>query len=192
MVEACWEIGRQIVEAMGERAEYGKYLLRYLSERLMAEYGKGFTERSLRQMRSFYLAFPIRRTLCAELSWSIYRRLARIPNKEQREFYRHAAAEERWTVRQLDHQIATCLSSSRRARSMPRTWGRWTSTSDCSTRIMWQGQPRARCSRARAEARPGPPWREGRWRCCRTGARSRARRRRAPGRSRPPRDPRRR
>ena len=79
MVEAYWEIGRQIVEATGERAEYGKHLLQYLSERLTAEYGKGFTERNLRQMRSFYLAFPIRHTLCAELSWSIYRRLTRIP-----------------------------------------------------------------------------------------------------------------
>ena len=91
MVEAYWEIGRQIVEATGERAEYGK----------------GFTERNLRQMRSFYLAFPIRHTLCAELSWSIYRRLTRIPDREQREFYMRAAAEEHWTVRQLDHQIAT-------------------------------------------------------------------------------------
>ena len=107
MVEAYWEIGRQIVEATGERAEYGKHLLQYLSERLTAEYGKGFTERNLRQMRSFYLAFPIRHTLCAELSWSIYRRLTRIPDREQREFYMRAAAEEHWTVRQLDHQIAT-------------------------------------------------------------------------------------
>ena len=29
MVEAYWEIGRQIVEATGERAEYGKHLLQY-------------------------------------------------------------------------------------------------------------------------------------------------------------------
>lgn len=31
----------------------------------------------------------------------------RIPDAEQREFYMNAAAVERWTVRQLDHQIAT-------------------------------------------------------------------------------------
>lgn len=107
MVEAYWEIGRQIVEATGERAEYGKHLVEYLAERLTAEYGKGFTKRNLYQMQQFYLAFPIVHTLSAQLSWSHYRRLMRIPDREQREFYMNAAAEERWTVRQLDHQIAT-------------------------------------------------------------------------------------
>ena len=67
MVSAYWEIGRQIVEAQGDRAEYGQHLMEYLSERLTAEFGKGFTERNLRAMRQLYLAYPIRHTLCAEL-----------------------------------------------------------------------------------------------------------------------------
>ena len=46
MVSAYWEIGRQIVEAQGDRAEYGQHLMEYLSERLTAEFGKGFTERT--------------------------------------------------------------------------------------------------------------------------------------------------
>ncbi len=50
------EIGRQIVEAQGDRAEYGQHLMEYLSERLTAEFGKGFTERNLRAMRQLYLA----------------------------------------------------------------------------------------------------------------------------------------
>ena len=72
MVNAYWEIGEQIYRACGEndRAEYGKNLLRYLSERLTAEFGKGFDESNLRRMRQFYLTFPIRDTLCHELSWS--------------------------------------------------------------------------------------------------------------------------
>ena len=107
MVEAYWEIGRQIVEATGERAEYGKHLVQYLAERLTAEYGKGFDYTNLTNMRKFYQAFPILDTVCQELSWSHYRRLMRIPNQEQREFYMKAAVEEHWTVRQLDHQIAT-------------------------------------------------------------------------------------
>ncbi|MCK9278242.1 MAG: DUF1016 N-terminal domain-containing protein, partial [Methanoculleus sp.] len=41
MVEAYWEIGRQIDEAVGERAEYGKGLLRYLAGQLTSEFGKG-------------------------------------------------------------------------------------------------------------------------------------------------------
>ena len=45
MVEAYWNIGRLIVEHQnGEnRAEYGKQLISYLSERLTADFGKGFT-----------------------------------------------------------------------------------------------------------------------------------------------------
>ena len=70
MVTAYWEIGEQIYKACGEndRAEYGKNLLRYLSEKLTAEFGKGFDESNLRRMRQFYMTFPIRDTLCHELS----------------------------------------------------------------------------------------------------------------------------
>ena len=72
MVIAYWEIGEQIYKACGEndRAEYGKSLLKYLSDKLTTEFGKGFTERNLRAMRQFYSCFPNRHTLCAELSWS--------------------------------------------------------------------------------------------------------------------------
>ncbi|MDR3313969.1 MAG: PDDEXK nuclease domain-containing protein [Oscillospiraceae bacterium] len=105
MVEVYWEIGRQIAEAVGERAEYGRSLLAYLSERLTAEFGKGFTERNLRAMRQFYEAFQIRHTLRAELSWSHYRLLMRIDEPNRREFYLTESANEGWTSRQLDRQI---------------------------------------------------------------------------------------
>ncbi|MDR0917065.1 MAG: PDDEXK nuclease domain-containing protein [Oscillospiraceae bacterium] len=105
MVEAYWEIGRQIEEAVGTRAEYGKGLLRYLSERLTEEFGKGFDESSLRRMRQFYKAFPIRATLWHELSWSHYRLLIKIENQERREFYGRECVESAWSVRQLERQI---------------------------------------------------------------------------------------
>ena len=77
MVQAYWEIGEQIYIACSEneRAEYGKGLLKYLSEKLTAEFGTVFTERNLRNMRQFYQAYPIRHTMCTELSWSHYRTL---------------------------------------------------------------------------------------------------------------------
>jgi hypothetical protein len=78
MVEAYWEIGRQIDEAVGERAEYGKGLLRYLAGQLTSEFGKGFDESSLRRMRQFFKTFPIRATVWHELSWSHYRLLMKI------------------------------------------------------------------------------------------------------------------
>jgi hypothetical protein len=87
MVEAYWDIGRQIEEAIGERAEYGKGLLQYLSKSLSEEFGKGFTVRNLRAMRQFYASFPIRHTLCAELSWSHYLLLMRVEDGSRREFY---------------------------------------------------------------------------------------------------------
>ena len=71
MVTTYWEIGEQIFKACGEndRAEYRKKLLEYLSEQLTAEFGKGFDKSNLRKMRQFYCTFPIRDTLCPELSW---------------------------------------------------------------------------------------------------------------------------
>jgi len=43
MVQAYWKIGREIAEAVGDRTEYGKKLLQFLSERLTVDFGKGFT-----------------------------------------------------------------------------------------------------------------------------------------------------
>lgn len=107
MVKAYHEIGRQITEAVGERAEYGKKLLAYLSERLTAEFGKGFTERNLRAMRQFYEAFPIRHALRAELSWTHYRILMRVEDHRRREFYMNESADSGWTSRQLERQISS-------------------------------------------------------------------------------------
>ena len=107
MVEAYWEIGRQIEQAVGDRAEYGKGLLQYVSKQLTAEFGKGFTERNLRTMRQFYTAFPIRHTLCAELSWSHYLLLIRIEDDSRREFYGRECVDSNWSVRQLERQITT-------------------------------------------------------------------------------------
>ncbi len=109
MVSAYWEIGEQIYKACGEndRAGYGKKLLRYLTEQLTSEFGKGFDESNLRKMRQFYSVFPIRDTLCPELSWSHYRLLMRIPDEKARAFYTEECAKSAWSVRQLERQINT-------------------------------------------------------------------------------------
>lgn len=75
MVNAYWNIGKAIFELCGEndRAAYGKQVLKHLAELLTAEFGKGFSVQGLRNMRQFYLAFPIRSTVWSELSWSHYR-----------------------------------------------------------------------------------------------------------------------
>jgi predicted nuclease of restriction endonuclease-like (RecB) superfamily len=105
MVGVYWEIGKEITEAVGERAEYGRKLLNFLSERLTAEFGKGFTVANLRNMRQFYQAFANRYALRSELSWSHYRLLMRIDEPNRREFYLKESAECGWTMRQLERQI---------------------------------------------------------------------------------------
>lgn len=109
MVQAYWEIGEQIYLACGEndRAEYGKGLLKYLSEKMTAEFGKGFTVANLRNMRQFYLTYPKRYTLCSELSWSHYRILMRIDDEKRRNWYTEECAKSGWSVRQLERQINT-------------------------------------------------------------------------------------
>lgn len=59
MVTSYWEIGREIYRACGEndRAEYGRKLLKYLSDRLTCEFGKGFDESNLRKCASFTAVF---------------------------------------------------------------------------------------------------------------------------------------
>ncbi len=77
MVEAYWNIGKQIVaeEQNGEdRAKYGTYLIKELSTKLTQDFGKGFSTRNLRNMRQFYILFPIWQTVSAKLTWSHYYR----------------------------------------------------------------------------------------------------------------------
>ena len=109
MVTAYWNIGKEIYEVCGEndRAAYGKQVLKELSEKLSAEFGKGFDITNLRNMRQFYLTFPKRDTLCPELSWSHYRLLMRVNDSEARDFYAEEAAKAGWSVRQLQRQINT-------------------------------------------------------------------------------------
>lgn len=105
--QAYWEVGRRIVETQGSRAAYGRRLLHYLAQRLTADFGPGFDESNLRNMRRFYSAFPIRETLSPELSWSHYHELTKVADPRARQFYAVEAAQSGWTVRQLRRQIAT-------------------------------------------------------------------------------------
>lgn len=109
MVNAYWEIGEQIYLACGEndRAGYGKQLLKYLSEKLTGEFGKGFDTSNLRNMRKFYMTFKKRDALRPELSWTHYRSLMRISDEITRGFYMNEAVKAGWSSRQLERQINT-------------------------------------------------------------------------------------
>lgn len=110
MVQAYWNIGRIIVEHEQNgslRAEYGKAILKRLSERLSEEFGKGFDVRNLRNMRSFFNAFPNWNAVRSELTWTHYRILLRIEDDTARNWYMEECIRSGWSSRQLERQIYT-------------------------------------------------------------------------------------
>jgi predicted GNAT family N-acyltransferase len=85
MVDTYFEIGRMIVEEEQngkEHAEYGKQILKELSNHLSTEFGKGFSLTNLQQMKIFYNVYGKQQTVSAksenaivqnenlQLSWS--------------------------------------------------------------------------------------------------------------------------
>ncbi len=110
MVQTYWQIGRLIVEdeqGGATRAQYGAKVLSWLSAELTQEFGKGFDVTNLRAMRRLYLTYPNRETLSLDLGWSHYTRILRIEDPKARDWYAQEAAEQGWSVRALDRQIAT-------------------------------------------------------------------------------------
>ena len=107
MVETYWQIGKKIVEEQGgaERSKYGDRLIASLSEKLTAEFGKGFDKTNLGRMRQFYLTFQNVDALRQQLSWSHYRSLIRVENPKAREIYMNEAANNQWSTRFLDQQV---------------------------------------------------------------------------------------
>lgn len=126
MVLTYFEIGKRIVEEEqngNERAEYGKKILKGLSEKLNQEFGKGFSITNLRQMRAFYITYSIQQTVSADskkikqqipsaefkLSWSHYLKLMRIDDVAERNFYEIEAVKNNWSFRELDRQCDSAL-----------------------------------------------------------------------------------
>ncbi|MCK9499911.1 MAG: PDDEXK nuclease domain-containing protein [Bacteroidales bacterium] len=122
MVYTYFEIGRMIVEdeQQGqERAEYGKGVLKELSVKLRAEFGKGFSVQNLENMRKFYLLYAvdtksqslirISENSNFTLSWTHYLVLIRIEKQQERNFYEIEALNNNWSVRELKRQFDSAL-----------------------------------------------------------------------------------
>lgn len=107
-----WNIGMRIFEeeqAGKERAEYGAFLLKSLSEVLQPEFGSGFSIRQLERYRQFYRVFSNTSALRTQFSWTHYKLLLPIDNQEKREYYLLEAEKNNWTSRQLERQINSQL-----------------------------------------------------------------------------------
>jgi len=90
MVKTYWHIGKRIVEQEqygNHRAEYGKYLIPELSKYLSQEFGKGFSEANLKNMRKFYTVFPdfqqFATNCVANLSWTNTKYKTILPTEEE-------------------------------------------------------------------------------------------------------------
>ena len=139
MVRTYYEIGRAIVENQqhGEvRAGYGKGVLKQLSQRLNAKFGKGFSVDNLENMRKFYLTYRDTKSETVSrisqktksetvsrisdgqirsayadftLSWSHYLFLMRIENIDERHFYEMESGKNNWNLRELKRQFNSAL-----------------------------------------------------------------------------------
>lgn len=114
MTKTYFLIGKRIVEEEqngNKRAEYGKNLIKTLSKKLTKEFGKGFSETNLEQMRKFFKVYGIPQTLSEEfqLSWSHYLILMRIENINARNFYEIEAIQNNWSLRELKRQVNSAL-----------------------------------------------------------------------------------
>ena len=109
-----WHIGKRINEEIlnNKRAEYGKYILKSLSEKLIAEYGKGWSVKQLQHCLYFVETFPdieIVSTLWRQLSWSHFKEIMYLKTDLEREFYAQMCRIEKWSVRTLRKQIDSML-----------------------------------------------------------------------------------
>jgi predicted nuclease of restriction endonuclease-like (RecB) superfamily len=111
-VQLYWYIGCYIFEEEQqgkERAEYGKYIVKYLSQNLTPIYGSGFSTRQLYQSIQFYKTFPIVNELRSQLNWSQYRLLIRLEDEDKRTFYIYESVKNHWSSVQLERQINSHL-----------------------------------------------------------------------------------
>lgn len=66
-----WQIGKVILEEEQEgkeRAGYGEFLIKSLSETLQPQFGSGFSIRQLEMCRQFYRVFPITNALRSQFN----------------------------------------------------------------------------------------------------------------------------
>ena len=117
-----YSLGKWIVEVQQEgqeRAQYGKKVIKALSDHLTEKFGRGFSKANLEFFRRFYLNYEdrIAETVFRQLeenppfivSWSHYLQLMRIENKEERSFYEIESAKSGWGIRTLQRQYNSSL-----------------------------------------------------------------------------------
>ena len=109
-----WHVGRRIRQDVlkEKRAEYGGQIVSALGRQLEMEFGRGFSEKSLRHMIRFVEAFPdfkIVSALLRQLSWTHFVSLIYLDDQLKRDFYGEMCRIERWSTRTLEKRIGSML-----------------------------------------------------------------------------------
>lgn len=115
LVQRNWLIGYRIAEEKfegEERSEYGLKTIQNLSKELTNRYGKGYDRVTLYRCLKFYKLFPeIVATVWQQsdnlLSWSHYRILLQVEDKQARTWYEKEALEQTWSVRTLQRNVSS-------------------------------------------------------------------------------------
>ena len=95
-----------IIEAQGgeERAKYGDGLIKKFSEKLTKEIGNGYSIRSLKYMRKFYI-FQKGQQVAAQLSWSHWIELLNINDSNEINYYIEQISTYHWGRNTLREKI---------------------------------------------------------------------------------------
>ena len=124
-------IGKYIVEyeqSGNVRAQYGKQVIKDLSQKLTDRFGTGWSYPNLKNIKQFYLTYANRinsdmgkkanqwlansettELQKFRLSWSHYLILMRVENPDARSFYEIECVQQQWSKRQLQRQVGSCL-----------------------------------------------------------------------------------
>lgn len=115
LLQRNWLIGYRIAEEGfqgADRAGYGANMIAGLSKTLTAEYGKGFTKTNLYHFYSFYKEYPeifhaVSGKSLLLLSWTHYRILLQVNDKQARDWYEKEAVSQAWSVRTLQRNVSS-------------------------------------------------------------------------------------
>ena len=103
-----YNVGKIIVDAQGgeSRAKYGDGLIKKFSERLSKELGNGYSTRSLKRMRRFYILISKGTPLVAQfVNWSHYIILMTLDNQNEINYYIEQIVIYHWSKRELQEKI---------------------------------------------------------------------------------------
>jgi predicted nuclease of restriction endonuclease-like (RecB) superfamily len=105
-----WKIGKRINDDVlnNKRAAYGKQIVVSLSRQLGNEYGSSFSDKNIRRMMQFAVAFPDEQIVASamrQLSWTHFTLLLPLKQPMQREFYAEMCRVEKWSVKTLRAKI---------------------------------------------------------------------------------------